>query len=216
MTIDRRLLAGGLGLALMLSACGGTSTATKAPDATSSAAPATQAPTEAPTVSAAPDASAAAESTGTEPSFAAGAASDLEAMLPDEVNGVKFAKTSFDGSSLGAAGMGVNSGDLEPLLKKYGKTVSDVRVAIAAPPNATSGTTAMVVALQVKGVPAAELIGATGQDVSTLGKKSIAGKDVLTAGAGGFSVAIYTKDDVVFEILLADEAMTEAILQKLP
>jgi hypothetical protein len=216
MKIDRRLLAGSAALALLLAACGGAS-ATKAPE---SAAPASQAaqPTAAPTEAAASAAptDAPAESNGVEPSFVAGAAGDLEGMLPSEVNGVKFTKTSFDGSSLGVAGMGVNAGDLDPLLKKYGKTVNDVRVAIAAPADTTAGSTAMVIALQVKGVPGAELIGATGQDTSSLAKKNIGGKDVLTAGAGGFSVAIYTKDDVVFEVLLADATLTEAILKQLP
>jgi hypothetical protein len=217
MTIDRRVLAGSLGLALLLAACGGGASATKAPE---SAAPASQAaqPTQAAeTAEASEEATEQpAESSGVEPSLVPGAAGDLEAMLPAEVNGVKFSKTSFDGASLGAAGMGVNSGDLEPLLKKYGKTISDVRVAIAAPADTTAGSTAMILALQVKGVPAADLIGATGQDTSSLAKKNIGGKDVLTAGAGGFNVAIYTKDDVVFEVLLADATLTEAILKQLP
>lgn len=221
MTIHRSLLAGSLGLALLLAACGG-STATQAP-AASPTSPAVQptaaAPSEAAGESAEPTEEPTEQATddnGTEPSFVPGAAGDLEAMLPSEVNGVKFLKTSFDGSSLGVAGMGVNAGDLDPLLKKYGKTVNDVRVAIASPADTASGVTAMVLALQVKGVPANELIKATGQDTASLTKQNIGGKDVLSAGAGAFNIAIYTKDDVVFEVLLGDAAMTEAIVKALP
>jgi hypothetical protein len=222
MTIDRRLLAGGLGLILAVAACGGSSTgssgATTAPAASAAAAtsgPSVAAPTEAPVPTDVPAASSD-TSTGVAPSLVPGAAADLEATLPDEAGGIKFQKTSFDGSSLGGAAMGIDAGSLAPLLAKYGKSVSDVRVAIAAPANSSGTDTAMVIALQIKGIPADQLLGVTGTDASTLTKTTIGGKSVLSAGAGGFSVVVYPKDDVLYEVLLANPTVTEAIVQKLP
>jgi hypothetical protein len=225
MTIDRRLLAGAVGLALALSACGGASTASTAPAsqpasaAAATEAPATAAPaTAAPTAPAATEAPATAAPTagGAQPSFVAGAAGDLEALLPDEINGNKLMKTSFDGASLGASGVGIDTGALGPLLKKYGKSVSDVRMALATTAAEGGAPAAMVVALQIKGVPAAELMTLTGSTTQNLKKTTIAGKDVLATDAGGFSVVVYPKDDLMFEIVLADAATTEAILSKLP
>jgi hypothetical protein len=220
MTIDRRLLAGAIGLVLAVAACGGSSTAssgaTAAPTTTAgaTAAPATAAPaTEAPAPTYVPTAT---DDNAPEASFAAGSAGDLEATLPDEAGGIKFSKTSFDGASLGAAGMGIDTGELAPLLKKYGKSVSDVRMAIAAPANASGTETAMVIALQVKGIPGNELLGVTGTDTSGLTTTSIGGKSVLSANAGGYSMVVYVKDDVLYEVLLASPAVAEAIVQQLP
>lgn len=217
MTIDRRLLAGALGLALAVAACGGSSTATfgtsAAPAATTapSIAEATQAPAATDVPSATDSASA-----GAGPSFVAGAASDLEAMLPSEAAGVKYQKTSFDGASLGLMGAGIDTTQLDPILKANGKTINDVRVAIASPVDSASTDAGMVIAFQIRGVDAAKFMAALGTDAASLTKATVGGKDVLQAGAGGFGVVVYTKGDVLFEVLAASPTVTESIVSQLP
>jgi hypothetical protein len=197
MTIDRRLHAGALGLSLILAACGGSSAST-APGATTAPIP-TSGPTSAGPTEAVPtdapqgteDPAATPGATGADPSFMPGAASDLEAMLPDEAGGVKYQKSS-------------------------GKTINDVRVAIAAPVDSTSTDGGMVVAFQIKGVDAAKFISAMGADPATMTKVTIGGKQVLQTGSSGFTMIAYTKDDVLFEVLLASDKVTESIVSQLP
>jgi len=224
MTIDRRLLAGALGLTLALAACGGSSTASPAATAAASAAATPAAPSDAVTpvpaesASAAPG-DAATDNPGAQPSFQAGAAADLEALLPSEAGGLKLQKSSFDGSTLGGAALGIDTGSLKPILDKYGKSISDVRVAIATTtdaPSASGSAGAMVIALQIKGVPAEQLLGVTGMDTANLTKTTVAGKDVYSAGAGGISVIVYPKDDIVFEVLLASDTVAQDIVRQLP
>jgi len=224
MSIDRRLLAGALGIVMAVAACGGSSSASPG----STTAPATPAAvTPAPTVAAATDVpeptdvpgaepSPTDDGTGADPSFAAGAAGDLEAMLPDEAGGVKYQKSSFDGASIGMLAGSVDTAQLDPILKANGKTVNDVRVAIATPADSSSSTAGMVVAFQIRGLDASKFLEAMGADPTTMTRTSIGGKDVYQAGAGGFGAVVYPKDDIVFEILLADPKVTEAILSKLP
>jgi hypothetical protein len=222
MTIDRRLLAGALGIALGLAACGGSSTgspsASSAPVATG--APATPAPsvaeaTPAPAATDAPGATASA-SGGAEPSFMAGAASDLEAMLPSEAGGVKYQKSSFDGASLGMLGGSIDTTELDPILKANGKTINDVRVAIAAPVDSASTEAGMVIAFQIRGVDAAKFMAAMGADTAAMTKTTIGGKDVYQSGAGGFGVVVYPKNDVLFEVLMASDKVGESIVSQLP
>lgn len=220
MILDRRAAAAVMALGLIVAACGGSSTATSSA-APATAVAATQAPTEAPGTAAPeteePTPSEAGESEGTEPSLLPGAAADLEALLPDEAGGVSFSKQSFDGASLGLAGFGVDAGELGPILEANGKTLADVRAAIASPADATASQTAAIIAIQVKGLAGDTLVDAmTGGVASSLARKTIAGKEVLAAGAGGFGVVVYVKDDVLFEILLASDELTEAIVASLP
>jgi len=223
MTTNRRLIAGAIGLALAIAACGGSTTATGAPGATaaaattapSAAAPTTATATEAPAPTDAPTATDG-TSTGAQPSLAPGAASDLEAMLPSEAGGVTYQKTSFDGSSLGALGASIDTAQLDPILKANGKTINDVRVAIAAPVDSANTEAGMVVAFQIRGLDASKFIQAMGSDVSTMTKTSLGGKDVYSAGAGGMSAIVYPKNDVLFEVLLASDKVAESIVSQLP
>ena len=224
MTIDRRLLTGALGIALALAACGGSSpaasSATAAPVATGAAATAAAEPTDAPEATEPAGTEEPGEteeaSSGAEPSFVAGAASDLEAMLPSEAAGVKYQKSSFDGASLGMLGGSIDTTELDPILKANGKTINDVRVAIAAPVDSASTEAGMVIAFQIRGVDAAKFMSAMGTDVSEMTKTSIGGKDVYTSGAGGFGVIVYPKNDVLFEVLMASDKVGESIISQLP
>jgi hypothetical protein len=225
MTIDRRLLAGALGLALAVAACGGSSptgsSATAAPVATGAAATAAAQPTDAPEATEAtgteePAVSEEPTASGAEPSLVPGAAADLEAMLPSEAAGVKYQKSSFDGASLGMLGGSIDTTELDPILKASGKTINDVRVAIAAPVDSASTEAGMVIAFQIRGVDAAKFMAAMGADTASMTKTTIGGKDVYQSGAGGFGVIVYPKNDVVFEVLMASDKVGESIVSQLP
>lgn len=206
MVTDRRLLVGAAGLALILAACGGASTATPAPATAAGSTPEPVATTNAATP-------APAETEEPDVSLMPGAAGDLEALLPDQAGGLTFTKTSFDGSQLGIAGLGVDTGDLAPILEKYNKNVGDVRFAMAT--STDSATPAIVMAFQLQGVPGTEM-----QELMTGGSdltpSTIAGKQVLTTGAGPMGGAFYSKDDVAYAVILATPEALEEIIAALP
>jgi hypothetical protein len=209
--MNRRLIVLLAGAALAVAACGGTATSSGAPAATATQAPASGAPIES-------QAPASADTGGPDVSLQPGAAGDLEAKLPSEANGITFQKSSFDGASLGLAGVPIDAGELQPLLEANGKTVNDVRFALATPTAAGSGPAAIVMAFQIKGVDAEKLLPILGASAGTgdLKETTIAGKSVRTGGAPPFGSAVYLKDDVLFYVLFADEPTTEAIISQLP
>jgi hypothetical protein len=227
MILDRRLLAGALSLSLALAACGGAATTSPAvtsapassqPTAAVTTTPATQAPasvvpSDAPTAPATTNEPA---STGAAPSLMPGGAPELEAMLPSEAGGVKFTKTSFDGASLAGAGAGIDTAELGPILKANGKTIADVSMAIASPADTSGSDTSIVMAFRIRGLDAAKFMAAAGVTSSEMVPATIGGKSVLKAGAAGFSIIVYTKGDVLFEILLATDTVAAAILGQLP
>jgi hypothetical protein len=217
MAADRRVLAGALGLALIVAACG-SSSASVAPTSAATEPAASVAVSEAPAEST--EAQASDDTGGPEASFTAGGAAALEAMLPDSAGGQTFTKTSFDGASIaGAAGLGFDAGELDPILKANGKSIQDVKMAIAAPANAGSTTTpTVIIALQVNGLDASKLAELAGVQAGAgqMTDATISGKPVKKFGAGAFSGAAYVKDDVLFEILFADDAALADILSKLP
>lgn len=213
--MDRRLLVLLTGAALAVAACGGSSTSSATPGA-ATAAPATEAPSSATAVESQEAAST--DTGGPDVSLQPGAAGDLEAMLPSEANGIRFSKSSFDGSSLGLAGVPIDAGQLQPVLEANGKTMKDVRFALASPTDAGSGLSAIVMAFQIQGVDAEKLLPVldSSGSLGDLTQTTIAGKSVRTGGTPPFGAAVYLKDDVLFYVLFADEPTTEAIIAQLP
>jgi hypothetical protein len=214
MSVDRRALAFSLAVALLVAACGGTA-ATPTPAASAQA-------SEAPASAAASEAAASQEPASTDNgsvpnvSLAPGTATELESMLPSNVGGVAFAKTSFGGGALPAT-VPVDSGELGTFLQANGKTLADVSLAMATPTD-TSKAGTFVMAFQVKGVDGtklADVLAGTGS--SGLQQTTVGGKQVQQAGAGGFGFTLYVKGDVVFYILaIGDASLTEGILAALP
>ena len=153
----------------------------------------------------------------TAPTVGQGGAPELEAMLPNEVGGVPLQKLSFGGTGFAFdAGAPFDSSALEPLLKENGKTIEDVRLAIARPAGAKPGALGtMVMALQVKGLDAARLHGLAGAS-SSMTPVEIGGKQVLQAGTAEFNVYVYAKDDILFELMLANDGEAAAVLSALP
>ena len=205
MATDRRLLGAALGLALLVAACGSSSsspTATQAPAASQAAT--SEAPSQAPAASSAPSMPAI--------SLTPGGASALEGTLPTSAGGVAFTKTSFDGASIPGSGLPFDASNLDPTLSKYGKTIADVKFAIA-----TSATgTPMIYALQLQGVPATTFMVDAGIDTSGMTQTTISGKSVWSQSAAGMTQVLYTKDDVIYMIVLGTDAQDQAILAALP
>jgi hypothetical protein len=214
MSFDRRALAFSLAVALLAAACGGTA-ATPTPAASAQA-------SEAPASAAASEAAASQEPASTDNgsvpnvSLAPGTATELESMLPSNVGGVAFAKTSFGGGALPAT-VPVDSGELGTFLQANGKTLADVSLAMATPTD-TSKAGTFVMAFQVKGVDGTKLAAVlAGTGSSGLQQTTVGGKQVQQAGAGGFGFTLYVKGDVVFYILaIGDASLTEGILAALP
>jgi len=218
MTIDRRPLAGALAALLLVAACGGSASqspgASQAPAATQTPAAATQTPTptQEPTATETPESS-------FEASFVPGAAGDLEALLPSEVNGVAFTKASFTGESI-PAGTPIGDSDLEKLLADNGKTLRDVRVATATAADTAGGSAgSLVMAIQIKGIDSGKLsawalksFGDTESQKSTLG-----GKVVYGTATAGFGAYLYPKGDIIFYVVaIGTTNLAEGILAKLP
>ena len=205
MPLDRRALAASLAVALLAAACGGGATATTpgittaAPQATASQEPASTDTGSGPAVSLVP-----------------GTASELEAMLPSSVNGVTFTKTSFGGGILPAT-IPVGSDVMGKFLQDNGKTLADVSIAMATPTDPTKAGT-FVMAFQVKGADGTKLAEAlAGTSSSDLKQVTVAGKQVLQAGAGGMGLTLYVKGDVVFYVFaIGDASLTEGIVAALP
>ena len=212
MTIDRRLVAGAMSLALLLAACGG-SAATASPSAGANA---TATPNGQPT--AAPTAAPTATGAGPDISLAPGAAADLERMLPDTIGTLTLKKQSFDGAAIAGAGSLFDSTKVDPVLSKYGKSVADVRLAIAQaiPTAANPMDFAVIVAIQLRGVPSAQFAADLyDTEIAAATKQSIGGKDVYVTTDSGISSMYYFKDDIAFFITGSLENAT-TILGKLP
>jgi hypothetical protein len=222
MTIDRRFLVGVLGLSLVLAACGSTaaSPAASSGSAASQAASAAPAATEATEPTEAPSASEQAEGTeapSDDSGTPAGPLTDLAKLIPEQAGGATFTRVGFDGSQLGiyGAAAGLNSSELDPILKANGKTLNDVNFAFASSESGGS-VGAMVYAMQINGLQAADIMGAMNLDPKELQQTTLAGKTVFTQGAAGFGVWAYPKDDKLFVILLTTEDVAKAILEQLP
>jgi hypothetical protein len=220
MTIDRRLLAGALGLTLVLAACGGASTAssgTSAATAGPTGTTATEAPagTEEPTEAAGTEEPAATEAPTDNAGTGTGQVNDLAAMLPEKAGGLTFERVGYNGDQLGlfGAAAGLNSAELDPILKANGKTINDLNFAIATSTGATGG---MVYAIQVEGLDATKFAASMGMDPSSMPKTTLGGKTVYGEATGGFGVFAYPKDDKLFIVLLMDEKTAASVLEQLP
>jgi hypothetical protein len=215
MTFDRRALGGALAMLLLVAACGGG--ASQAPTTEpGTSQPATEAPTATPEETPAAGTPEPAETE--EATLQPGAAGDLEALLPAEVNGVAFEKASFDGGSVpGGIPLGEGDDDFAAFLADNGKSISDVNVAIASTTDsAASGS--FVMAIQVEGVSGDKLAefatgGMDGAEQTTIG-----GKTVYGSGMAGFAAYVYPKGDTVFYVFSvgSDASLAEGILSQLP
>ena len=217
MTIDKRLLAGAAGLAILLAACGG---AAASPAATAGT-PATGAPETAATTTAPAETDEAA--VPTEEAEASdginlppGAVNDLANVLPATINGIAYQRAGYNGDQLGVYGAmaGIDDSTLGPVLEQYGKTVNDVNFAIASPGDGSSS--GIIYVLQVEGVPATDWMSGMNMDPDDFETRQIGGKAVYAQGAAGFNIYAYPKDDTLFILFLGDDALAESLFSQLP
>jgi hypothetical protein len=213
MTIDRRLLGGALGLSLVLAACGGSSAASQGTGA-ATAAPTATAATQAPAETEEP---AATEESAVDSGSGAGQVNDLAAILPEKAGDLTFERAGYDGDQLGVFGAaaGLNSEELDPILKANGKTLNDINFAIATAAGG-SATGGMIYAIQIEGLDAAEFAASMGMDPSSMPKTTLGGKTVYGEATGGFGVFAYPKDDKLFIVLLMDEKTASSVFEQLP
>lgn len=220
MTHHRRLLAGIAGLAILLAACGGSgsSDSTTAPAATQGGgSEATDAP------EATEEGGEATEEAGEATPGTEGATEDpfaltgLASTLPEQVKGVTYQRTGFDGDQLGILGgaAGLSEEALGKILKDNGKAISDLNLAISAPAD-SSATGAMIYALQIEGVPAEKWMGEMGSGLDLSKSQTIAGKEVYGDLSTPFGVIVYPAGDTVYMLLLVDQGLAEEILAQLP
>lgn len=156
-----------------------------------------------------------------------GLAPELEAMLPSDVNGVTFTKTSVVGgvpsSRLGKGGWGTvpfGSDWLATFLGGYGKTLADLDVAIATPTDPSKADT-FSVAFQVKGADAIALarnmadyygVGVNQQATATIGDKQVQ----VFREVGGMGFDLYVQDDVVFFVFTDGTPLIDGFVAALP
>jgi len=140
-----------------------------------------------------------------------GGATDLEALLPDEVNGIQLTKYSYDGGSLDEDTAGFS---LEGLASAAGVTPDEVSLAVAAD-QANNAVT--IFAIRIDGRSGEQAMDALIENDDTglqeaVEEANVGGKDVLTAG--GY-VYLYAAGDVLFQVY-AEGAAAEDALSQLP
>jgi hypothetical protein len=218
MTHHGRLLAGGIGIAILLAACGGStgsSTATPVPTAVPAATESGSEATEAPEMTEEPEATD--DSGGGIETVPPEAVNDLAATMPETANGITYQRAGYDGDQFGVFGAmaGVDDAQLSEILKKHGKTINDLNFAVASPGDTSATAGGMIMAIQVEGIDATEWVGELGS-MPTDEKSTVGGKEVYGQAAGGFGIFVYPKGDTMYMLLLMDEKQAAAVLEQLP
>ena len=139
--------------------------------------------------------------------------------MVDEVSGVAFEKGSFDGETVpGGIPLGEGDDALATFLSDNGKTLRDVKIAVASPADTAAGGGTLVMAIQVEGVAQDKLEEFAASSMDEGEKSTVGGKEVYGAGMAGFGAYVYVKDDVIFYVLSmgGDASATDAIFEQLP
>jgi len=218
MSIDRRLLAGVLGLTMIVAACSGSSASPAASAAASSAASTEPAASEA--ASQAPSEAAASEEpsedNGPQVTYTAGAAADLESKLPDSVNGIALTKSSVNGEKINTLGTNFDTSDIGTFLKANGKSLSDVKAAQAQSASSTSLDKFMLLfAIQVQGLDASKWESQITKNMDSLTDATVGGKSVKES-AGPPTTIVYPNGDTIYMVLAGTADNANAALAALP
>lgn len=203
-------------LALVLAACGEPAPADDAePTPTVEI---TAAPPETPETT--PDADETPDATPDSPDD--GAAADLVAMLPDEVDGLELTKQGMEGDEF----MAEADDEFLEFLDRIDRTPDDVSAATAFGFDVNDGRSLFIFAIRVAGADTDQLrdefrqsMEDADEDALEFREENIGGKEVLVAEQDeledGLTYA-YAFQDVVFMIGATDEEIAEAALDQLP
>ena len=139
-----------------------------------------------------------------------GGATDLEALLPDEVAGIELTKASFNGANIDEEA-GFN---LEGIASAAGAQLEDVSLATAV--DEANGVVT-IFAVRIEGLSGEQTMNAALENDDTglsesVEEANIGGKDVLTSGG---VVHLYASDDVLFQVYAA-EGVAEEVFSQLP
>lgn len=154
-----------------------------------------------------------------------GSAPELEALLPDEIDGTEVVKFSMGGAELMAdeEGSGVDP-EFIAFLERLDAQPDDISIAFAFT-FTEAGDSAGIGAFRVEGASSDDLEREFMATMETDGEvvdwqsASIAGKDVQTAAdpeTEGSFVYIYTVGDIVFFVTTPDEDVAAELLGPLP
>lgn len=154
-----------------------------------------------------------------------GSAPELEALLPDEIDGTEVVKFSMGGPELMAdqEGSGVDP-EFIAFLERLGAQPDDISIAFAFS-FTEAGDSAGIGAFRVEGASSEDLerefmaTMETGGEVVDWQSASVGGKDVQTAAdpdTEGSFVYIYTVGDIVFFVTTPDEDVAAELLEPLP
>lgn len=166
-----------------------------------------------------PESPAPTESSGPIASLPAGGAEDLVALLPAEVQGVRFERGGYDFANLpGYVPIDLDESGLQGFLQEQGKSIRDVQVAIGfADQGSTQAAGTMVMAIQVKGVDAAALDAWAAEELASgASTQTVGGKRVYGERVPGMAAWVYVKGDTVFWVFGLDAKLVEGIVAALP
>jgi hypothetical protein len=224
MSMQRFVAPAGLAVALIVAACGPT-TSSGAPASGEASPDASVAPSASVETSGAPSASgetSAAPSASVEASASAAASADagggdLASRIPATVGDVPLSVTITDGEAYVRANV---NRQLAPVLTAINKAPTDVTVATATG-STTGGATLFLDAVQVTGADAEALLtafqtAAAAVPGSAVETTDIGGKSVVKVTTSSYTLAVYASGDTLFYVQSPDAALVDQAVAALP
>jgi hypothetical protein len=158
---------------------------------------------------------------GPEPSFSAGLAADLEALIPDSVGGISITKSSMLGNEFLVAPSS------DPATVKFvqdlGVSPNDISIAIGFGISTDTSSSVIIFILRAEGAETDRLTSAfkEAQNASAespiqWSASTLGGKQVEVGDLGGQSTYLYGHGDVLAWVTASTEAIAEEVISGLP
>jgi hypothetical protein len=158
---------------------------------------------------------------GVQPSFTAGAVSDLEDLIPDKVGDLTVTKQSVQTAEFLTA-PGSDPGAVA-FVEELGISASDISIATGSASNADFSKFLFCFVIRAQGVDSGRLVSAfqtatAASDSSPIqwSSATIGGKSVQTGGDDLGQNYIYAKSDVLFWVASTDATLAEQFISQLP